>query len=124
MKYSHRKRILRIRTARYSRAWLKKIIIKGKRGSHHVSLYKFLKIFFFNIEEDEILDRANGVAYNFVLAIFPTIIFLFTLTPYISHFFPDINTDSIMTFLSDYMPPSMYEVVSNTVRDILSKQRG
>jgi membrane protein len=29
-----------------------------------------------------------------------------------------------MVFLSDYMPASMYEVVSSTVLDILSKQRG
>ena len=121
MKYSHRKRILKIQTARISRAWLKKIKIKG---SDHLSLYKFFKIFLFNIEEDEIVDRANGVAYNFILAIFPTIIFLFTLIPYISQYFPTVSRDGIMLFLSDYMPPSMYEVVSSTVLDILSKQRG
>ncbi len=123
MKYSYRKRILKIPSARYSRAWLKKIKIKG-RGNHHLSLYKFFKIFLFNIDEDEIMDRANGVAYNFILAIFPTIIFLFTLIPYISTYFPAITTKSIMLFLSDYMPASMYEVVASTVTDILSKQRG
>ena len=121
MKYSHRKRILKIRSARYSRAWLKRIKIKG---SEHLSLYKFFKIFLFNIEEDEIVDRSNGVAYNFILAIFPTIIFLFTLIPYISQYFPTVSRDGIMLFLSDYMPSSMYEVASSTVLDILSKQRG
>ena len=121
MKYSHRKRILKIRSARYTRIWLKRIKIKG---SEHLSLYKFFKIFLFNIEEDEIVDRSNGVAYNFILAIFPTIIFLFTLIPYIAHYFPSISRDGIMLFLSDYMPTSMYEVASSTVLDILSKQRG
>jgi membrane protein len=123
MKYSYRKRILRIPSARYSRAWLKKISFKGK-GNHQLSLYKFFKIFLFNINEDEILDRANGVAYNFILAIFPTIIFLFTLIPYISIYFPAISTESIMLFLSDYLPGSMYDTVASTVNDILSKQRG
>src|SRR5882672_6284723 len=70
------------------------------------------------------MDRANGVAYNFILAIFPTIIFLFTLIPYVSKLFPEVSDDGIMLFLSDYMPASMYEVVSSTVLDILSKQRG
>ncbi len=121
MKYSHKKRILKIPAARSVRSWLMKVKIKG---SHHISLYKFSKIFLHNIEQDEIIDRANGVAYNFILAIFPTIIFLFTLIPYISEFFPTINSDGIMLFLSDYMPTSMYEVVSSTVLDILSKQRG
>jgi len=123
MKYSYRKRILKIPSARYSRAWLKKIKIKG-RGNHHLSLYKFIKLFLFNIDEDEVLDRANGVAYNFILAIFPTIIFLFTLIPYISTYFPTITTEGIMTFLSDYMPPSLYESAASTVTDIVSKQRG
>ena len=121
MKYQYRKRILGVPTARYVRAWLKRIKIKG---SNHLSLYKFSKIFLYNIEEDEIVDRSNGVAYNFILAIFPTIIFLFTLIPYISDYFPTISRDAIMLFLSDYMPASMYESASATVLDILSKQRG
>ena len=110
MKYSYRKRILKIRSARTSRSWLKKIKIKG---NDHLSLYKFFKIFTYNIQEDEIMDRANGVAYNFILAIFPAIIFLFTLIPYVSHYFPEVNKDGIMLFLSDYMPASMYEAASS-----------
>ncbi|HRI78408.1 MAG TPA: YihY/virulence factor BrkB family protein, partial [Cyclobacteriaceae bacterium] len=121
MKYHHRKRILKLPAARTSRSWLKKIKIKG---SDHLSLYKFFKIFFYNISEDEIMDRSNGVAYNFILAIFPTIIFLFTLIPYISDFYPTISTDTIMLFLKDYMPAVMYDTVASTVHDILSKQRG
>ena len=121
MKYHHRKQLLRIPTATALRSWLKKIKIKGE---DHLSLYKFFKIFVSNIEKDEIMDRANGVAYNFVLAIFPTIIFLFTLIPYISDYFPAINQASIMLFLSDYMPSTMFDVVSSTVLDILNKQRG
>ncbi len=123
MKYSYRKRILKIASARYSRVWLKKFKIKG-RGNHHLSLYKFIKLFLYNVDEDEVLDRANGVAYNFILAIFPTIIFLFTLIPYISAYFPTITTEGIMTFLSDYMPETMYESAAATVTDIVSKQRG
>src|SRR6478609_2774964 len=121
MKYTIRKRILQFSSARRSRHWLKKI--KFKRYDN-LSLYRFLKIFTHNIEEDEIMDRANGVAYNFILAIFPTIIFLFTLIPYISEYFPTITTEGIMIFLSDYMPKTMYESAASTVTDIVSKQRG
>ncbi len=70
------------------------------------------------------MDRANGVAYNFILAIFPTIIFLFTLIPYITPYFPEITTGSIMEFLSELMPASMYDVISSTVLDIVKNQRG
>lgn len=74
--------------------------------------------------DDEILDRANGVAFNFILAIFPAIIFLFTLIPYITDFYPEINTESIMQFLGDQIPASMYDVISTTLTDIISIQRG
>jgi membrane protein len=74
--------------------------------------------------DDDILDRANGVAFNFILAIFPAVIFLFTMIPYITTFYPGINTESIMQFLGDQIPPSMFEVISPTLHDIISIQRG
>ncbi len=121
MKYTFRRRILEISAARESRSWMKKIHFK-RYGN--LSLYKFIKIFGHNINEDEIMDRANGVSYNFILAIFPAIIFLFTLIPFVSTYFPEVTNESIMEFLGEMMPPSMYDVVSATVLDIISNQRG
>ncbi|MCW5912092.1 MAG: YihY/virulence factor BrkB family protein [Cyclobacteriaceae bacterium] len=121
MKYVTRKRILQFSSARSGRNWLKRI--RFKRFGN-LSLYKFLKIFAHNITEDEIMDRSNGVAYNFILATFPAIIFLFTLIPYITEFFPAINRDAIIQFMGDYLPASMNEVISSTVLDIVSNQRG
>lgn len=120
MKFAVWKRVLQVPTARTLRSRMKKIRLPGD----NLSLYRFAKIFAANLEKDEIMDRANGVAYNFVLAIFPTIIFLFTLIPYISTYFPAIDRDNIMRFLGGYIPPSMFEVMSSTVIDILEKQRG
>ncbi len=121
MKYVTRKRILQFSTARATRGWLKRIKFKKH---DNLSLYKFLKIFIFNINEDEILDRANGVAYNFILAVFPAIIFLFTLIPYISHYFPEITTKTIMEFLEEVTPANMYAAASSTILDIISIHRG
>lgn len=121
MKYVTRKRILEFSTARTGRSWLKKI--KFKRYGN-LSLYKFLVIFSHNIDEDEILDRSNGVAYNFILATFPAVIFLFTLIPYINILYPAVTSETIIQFLGDYLPASMYEVISSTVLDIVNNQRG
>lgn len=121
MKHAVGKRILQIPSARLTRNWLKRI--KFKRHGN-LSLYKFLKIFLYNINEDEIMDRSYGVAFNFILAIFPAIIFLFTLIPYISNYFPEITTGTIMTFLEDVTPPNMYAAISTTVLDIVSIHRG
>ncbi len=121
MKYNQKRFILKWNPGRIFIAWLKKIRF---RKYENVSLYKIIKLFLTNLRDDEILDRANGVSYNFLLAIFPAIIFLFTLIPYVTEFFPDVNKDSIMEFLGAQIPPSMFDVVSSTVLDIVSNQRG
>lgn len=121
MRYKLRKRILSIPSARTGRSWMKKITFK-RFGN--LSLYKFTKIFLHNIHEDEIFGRANSVAYNFVLAIFPTIIFLFTLIPYITVWIPNITNESILEFIGQFAPPSMYDAMSSTVLDIVNNQRG
>ncbi|MBL0741623.1 YihY/virulence factor BrkB family protein [Chryseolinea lacunae] len=121
MRYKYKRFLLHWSPGSLLIAWLKRVRFKKHEN---VSLYKILKIFFHNLMDDEILDRANGVAYNFILAIFPAIIFLFTLIPYITDYFPEINTTSIMNFVGEQMPPSMYEVISSTVLDIVSNQRG
>jgi membrane protein len=121
MKYQHKRLILQWYPGYFLFAWLKKVRFKNHEN---VSLYKILRMFLKNLMDDEILDRANGVAFNFILAIFPAIIFLFTLIPYITPLFPEINTASIMNFLGHLMPASMFEVISPTVHDIVSNQRG
>ena len=121
MKYKYKRLLLQWNPGMLVISWLKQVRFSKYEN---VSLYKILKIFLKNLMNDDILDRANGVAFNFILAIFPAIIFLFTLIPYVTTFFPEINTESIMEFIGQQIPPSMYEVMSSTVLDIVSNQRG
>jgi len=89
-----------------------------------VSLYDIIDVFIEKLQNDEIVTRANGVAFNFTLAIFPAIIFIFTLIPYIQiEELPDLN-QQIMSFLEDWMPASMFDVASSTIEDIISNRRG
>ncbi len=89
-----------------------------------LTLYEVIKVFIDKITKDEIIDRANGVAFNFALSIFPAIIFLFTLTPYIHEFIPEISQKSILLFIEGVMPESMFETVESTVADIVGNTRG
>jgi membrane protein len=61
------------------------------------------------------------MAYNFTLSIFPAIIFLFTLIPYIGG--QDFN-QNIIDFLRDFMPPEMFNAAEGTINDIVNKPRG
>ncbi len=94
-------------------------IIVSKQGQ--VSLWTLLKNFFDEAVKNDIWGESKGVAYNFTVALFPSIIFLFTLIPHI----PIDNLDVlIMGFLQEVLPNSMYDVTSTTINDIVSKQRG
>jgi membrane protein len=69
----------------------------------------------------DIDSRAAAVAYNFTLAVFPTIIFLFTLIPYIPIHHLDLQ---IMDFMENIMPKGIFEEARATILDIISKKRG
>jgi len=96
-----------------------------KRVKFHegrISLYEVIRIFLRKLQDDEILERANAVAFSFTLAIFPAIIFLFTLIPYVEPI--QFLDQKIMDFLQQYLPVNMYEVVASTIKDIISRPRG
>ncbi|MGW8121446.1 YihY/virulence factor BrkB family protein [Roseivirga echinicomitans] len=101
-------------------AFLQKI----KLGKDRIGLYDAILIFIRKMSNDEILDRANGVAFSFTLAIFPAIIFLFTLTPYIQNFFPELTNTQIIGFLENILPSNLYNAAETTILDIISKPRG
>lgn len=100
---------------------LKRVKFKRYEG---LTLYDVIRVFIQKITKDEIIDRANAVAFNFALAIFPAIIFLFTLTPYIHEFIPEVSRASILDFIESIMPGAMFETVEPTVEDIVSRTRG
>lgn len=82
--------------------------------------YTFLKKITDVITDNDLSERAASVAYNLILAIFPTIIFLFTLIPYI----PGVNENAIMDFFARVLPGGSFETVGPTLKDIISQPRG
>ena len=100
--------------------FLKKVRFRGGK----ISLYFILKTFIQKVSQGELLERANAVAFSFTVAIFPAILFLFTLIPYIHKFIPKVDNESIITFMGQILPPNMYVVMETTVYDIVSHSRG
>jgi membrane protein len=83
-----------------------------------VSIYRILENLVRNIFNDDIPHQASSVAFSFTLAVFPAIIFLFTLLPY----FPIPNLENeIKDLLKDL---ALLEQVNQTVVDVLNQPRG
>ncbi|MDN5200690.1 YihY/virulence factor BrkB family protein [Fulvivirgaceae bacterium BMA10] len=104
--------------------WTISLLKKIRFKKADVNLYDVIRIFIDKLTKDEVIERAEAVAFNFTLAIFPAILFLFTLIPFIHDWIPDVSVESIMEFIGQMMPQNMYEVISSTVLDIIGKQRG
>lgn len=97
---------------------LRLIVIPGFGG---VPLYDVLVYFIRGFTQVNLIDRAAAVAFYVFLALFPTILFLFTLIPY----FPLQGvTTSVLEALHDILPPGTYDSVSSTINEIMSIEHG
>ena len=96
----------------------KRIILPGFEG---LSLYLVTKFFFRGIQNGTLNMRASSLSFSFFLALFPTIIFLFTLIPYIPI---DNFQDYLFNFLQKVMPEAAFEATEGTISDIISNPRG
>lgn len=98
--------------------WLDRITLPGFEGN---SLLKVGRFFFRSAFDENLHLRSSFLAYNFFLALFPTIIFLFTAIAYL----PIKNMDAeIMKQLAFILPHNVYESLQSTINDILKHQRG
>src|SRR6202012_147265 len=90
-------------------------------GFKPMSLYTVAVFFFGEIKQGTLANKASSLAYNFMLALFPATIFLFTLIPYIPirHF-----QDNLLTILGQIMPHDAFDAFRETITDIVKKQNG
>lgn len=111
-------KILAIKPVAKSIALSRKLIIPGFEG---IPLYDVLVFFINGLQNGAITIRAASLAFNFFLALFPSIIFLFTLIPYIP-----IEGFQIELFeiLHNMMPKSAFEAAEETIADIIQNQHG
>lgn len=97
---------------------LRLVVIPGFEG---VPLYDALAYFVKGFTQVNLIDRAAAVAFYVFLALFPSILFLFTLIPY----FPLQGvTANVLEALQAILPPGTYESVSSTINQIMSIEHG
>jgi membrane protein len=96
----------------------KKLILPGFEG---IPLHDVVIFFIRGIQKGSLNTRATSLAFKFFLAIFPGLIFLITLIPYI----PIENfQEEMLALLKDILPHSAYESTASTFEDLIKNQRG
>ena len=113
MQVKNIRRLIKFKPAYKAIKLAQRIVIPGFEG---LSFYLVSKFFFHGLRNGTVNMRASSLSFSFFLALFPTIIFLFTLIPYIpiEHF-----QDYLFNLLQSVMPKSAFEATEDTIIDII-----
>ncbi len=118
MELKNVRRLIKFKPAHRTVTASRKVILPGFEG---LSLYLVSKFFFQGLRNGALNMRATSLAYSFFLALFPSIIFLFTLIPYI----PIENfQDQLFKLIASMLPKSAFEATEETIADIIKNPRG
>ncbi len=90
-------------------------------GFDDMPLYDVVVFFIRGLTDGAITTRASSVAYKFFIAMFPAIIFLFTLIPYI----PIANFQyTLLDTIQSALPENVNAMINETITDIIARQHG
>jgi membrane protein len=96
----------------------KRIKVPGMEG---MSLYDVLEMYFIGIVEGALSTRAGGIAYSFFMAIFPFLLFVLTLIPFLPI---EGAQEGLLSIISDVLPPKTFDAVHAVLLDIIKNQYG
>lgn len=106
-----------VRLARVAE-WLKH---KTLPGFGKMSVFDVGRFFVRGLSNGTMGIRSSAIAFNFFLAMFPALIFLFTLIPYIP--ISDFQTE-LIGLLEQLIPSQTFSIVRDTINDIAQNPRG
>ena len=95
---------------------LRLLVLPGFKG---MPLYDVLVFFLKSFTKGRLLDRAAAVAFNFFLALFPLILFAFTLIPYIP--IPHLYERVLDTLYNYFLPSGTFDFVVETIDGIMNQ---
>ena len=108
--------ILKIPIIRYLVIIPKKIKLPRFEG---LSLWDLIYTYVFGIIEGTFSSRAGSIAFSFFMALFPFLLFLLNLIPYLP-----IEPYHFIAFVEDILPPHTNEYFLPVIKDISENPRG
>lgn len=93
-----------------------KIALPGFDGQ---PMYKVLRFFVRSLQKSDIQMHARSIAFSFFLSLFPAVIFIFTLIPYIPI---DGFQDHLLQIIQDFVPRNTYSEIHQTIEEIIKRQ--
>jgi membrane protein len=98
--------------------WAKKITFPGLDS---IPLYDVVERFWNSIKGSAVTMRSSSVAFNLVLAVFPAIIFVFTMIPLIP--IPNFQKE-LLLIIESMVPEKAYDAIYKTIEEIITIPHG
>lgn len=109
----------------YTQAKLSKVFIDKK---HAISVWDVMQLVYNDTREQDISTRAAALAYNYFFAMFPALIFLFTLIPFLPHIVPSLSAhrmqQEVLDNLKQILPKEVFAWMEETIHDIITRKQG
>jgi membrane protein len=67
--------------------------------------------------EDDLIGRASGLAFDFLLALFPLLVFLLTLFGLFASRSIQLRT-GLLSYFADFLPPSAFQLLKDTTEEL------
>lgn len=95
-----------------------KIKIPGLEG---LSLYDVVEMYVLGIIKGALSSRANAISFSFFMAIFPFLLFILNLIPFVP--IQDFQAD-VFSFIDGILPPQTSDFFNDIIIDIMNNRRG
>lgn len=112
------KNILKIPVLGYLAVKARRIILPATDG---FSLYELLKLYIVGIIKGAFSSRASAIAFSFFIAIFPFLLFILNLIPFIT--FIENFQQELLAFIEDLLPPQTSSFFNDIFYDIANNPR-
>ena len=103
---------------------IRRFLIKCSRIDlpiQNLTFYDLLKLYVFGIINGKFSTRAGSIAYSFFLAIFPFLLFILNLIPFIT--FIENFQEKLLAFIEKGLPPGTASYFTQIFTDIAENQR-
>jgi len=90
-------------------------------GFQKISAFYVIMFFIRGFQTGTLVTRASSIAFNFLLATLPSMIFLFTLIPFIP--IPNFQTE-LLTIFENVLPSNAFVLIESTLIEVITKRSG
>ena len=75
------------------------------------------------VDEANLIDYASGLAFNFLLALFPLLLFMLALFGLFASRSSELQT-SLLSYFADFLPPSAFQLLNDTTIELAKSSSG